>query len=211
MSATQLEKVTDYANQHGRPAVVSLSADTHIFHFDQQGFWEDSPILFVNRNGHQFRLIEKPAGDWLFASTWNGVFETQEWQTKANLRRPDAAKLINLCGIGPQGKRGQQFEQLCLLPRDTTTGRRKAVYRQHLIDVAFDRDNDQFTLIIPGENGSDVRQTFQGKLWESPMATKFCAEQFAGAPLSIAVAATKGPLTQAQTAVLEDNPLWGMF
>lgn len=200
--------VAQLVTERGKPNVVSLSADTHVFHFDRDGFWEDSPILFVNRNGHHFRLIEQAAGDWLFAKTWNGVFETQPWQTEANLRRPDAAKCISLCGVGPQGKRGAQFEALSLLPRDATTGRRKAVWRQHMIDVHFDRGTDNFHLYHP-ETGERVM--FTGKLWESADAAQKAAAWFADAKLAIAAVSTKGPLTQQQTAVLEDNPLWGMF
>lgn len=207
-----LEAIKDVVAARGAPYATSLSDDTHIFHFDRNGFYEDSAILFVNRNGHHFRLIQQPAGDWLFASTWNGIFDTQDWQTKAQLRRADAAKLIQLCGIGPQGTRGPQFESLCLLPRDTTSGRRKASWRHKLIDVAFDRGTDTFHLIVPSANGqTELRQTFNGKLWESREAVKFCAEQFGDQAPTIAVKATRGPLTAEQTTVLEDNPLWGMF
>lgn len=211
MSVNQsVDAVRDFVSLRSAPAVTSVSADTHIFHFDPEGFWEDSPILLVNRNGHHFRVIPEN-GSFLFAKTWNGLFDVVPWQVEANLRRTDAKKLIDLCGIGPQGNRGKQFETLSLLPKEATLGRRKAVWRQHMMDVAFDRDNNVFTLIIKGANDSEVRQTFAGKLWESHEATKFCAEQFADQAPKIVAAAQRGPLTQQQAEALEDSPLWGMF
>lgn len=202
-------EVTQLVAERGRPEVVSLSEDTHVFHFDRGGFWEESPILFVNRNGHHFRVIEQTAGDFLFAKTWNGMFDTVSWQIEAQLRRPDPAKLINLCGIGPQGRRGGTFESLCLLPRDATAGRRKACWRQHLIDVHFERGTDTFSLLRPGTDDEWAR--FEGKLWESTGAEKQAREWLGDQEVKITAPAKRGPLTQDQSAALEANPLWGMF
>ena len=202
------QMVADHVSVNGMPSVTSIADVTHIFHFERTGFWEDSPLLFVNRNGHHFRLIQQPQGDWLFAKTWNGMWETQSWQIEANLRRPDPVKVINLCGIGPQGRQGKPFETLCLLPKDATH-RRKAVYRQHMMDVMFDTARDQFTLIRRDNN---ERGTFGGKLWDSKEAVDWAREVFSDVPLKISSApATKGPITAVQAQALEENPLWGAF
>jgi hypothetical protein len=198
-----LQSVTDFVAQRGEPAVVSLANDIHIFHFDADDRWQDCPIVFVNRNGHHFRLIKQSKGDWLFAKTWNGLLPKNDWETGANLRRPDPEKLISLCGIGPQGTRGAQFETLCLLPQDVTTGRRRAVWRDKTVQVFFDRSTSSTTLHLP-----TGRVVVPGKLWESKEAVDACAKAFAGSPPAVG---KNEPLTEKQTAVLESSPLWGMF
>lgn len=205
-----LSHIADFVSARGKPAVVSLSEDTHIFHFASNGDWEMEPLLFVNRNGHQFRLIEQPNGDYLFAKTWNGMTNVDPWMTEANLRRADPRAVINLCGVGPQGRQGKAFEQLSLLPKDCTAHRRKAVWRAFTLDVAFDRHTDAFTLF--SDNGD--RQSFKGKLWESKDASDWCAKLFADAelPFEEKKAAALVQVKQEQMAVAcEDHPLWGMF
>lgn len=203
-----IDAVHQLVIERGRPEVVSTSDDTHIFHFDRDGYWEDSSLLFVNRNGNHFRLIEQPNGDFLFAKTWTGMFDTKPWQIEADFRRPDPEKLMNLCGIGPQGFHGPQFESLCLLPKEATTGRRKVVWRHRMVELSFDIKANSFTLIHPT---TGARETFTGKVWESREAAETCKLWFAEDEPLIAVKAVKGPLTAAQSAALESNPLWGMF
>jgi hypothetical protein len=202
------QSVADFIALNGAPAVVSISDDTHIFHFERSGFWEECPLLLVNRNGHYFRLIQQPQGDFLFAKTWTAAFETKPWEVEANLRRADPAALTRLCGIGPQGTRGKPFETLSLLPRDLTTGGRKAVYRQHMMDVYFITGNDQFTLT---RRDTGERKTFAGKLWESQEASIWANETFANVPLKVVAAVKRGPVAAEALAQLEENPLWGAF
>lgn len=203
----ELADITSFVQRHGKPAVASLSEDTHIFHFDPDGYWQDSPVVLVNRNGNQFRLFRKPI-DWLFAKTWAKFAECDDWHIAADLRRPDPVQLIQLAGAGPQSSRPSAFESLCLLPREVTTGRRKAVWRSHIIDTGFDRANNTFTLYPPSGGAPYIER---GKLWESQAAADWCREAFAAVEAPIVETKVRKAFGDEQLAALEDNALWGMF
>lgn len=189
---------------HNVPECVSLNPDTHIFHFERGGDWRDALVLFVNKNGHHFRLIKQVNKRWLFCKTWNGIFDTMPWMTEAKLQRDDPEELIRLCGTGPQGKAGR--ETLCLLPKGTTN-RRKVVWRDKIFDIRFDMENDAFTLSIAG---IPTRSTFKGKVWESAEAARWCAHAFAPhkpAPLTPEVKQKD----EEMMLELEGSDVWGIF
>jgi len=196
-------KIDVHVAAYGKPEVVSLAEDTHVFHFELQD-WREAEILFVNKNGHHFRLIKQEGGKWLFAKTWNGIFNTQDWMVEARLMHTDPEALIKLCGVGPQGNDGT--ETLCLLPKGTTK-RRKAVWRATILDVRFDVDNDRFTIYVD----PTVSATFSGKLWKSSEAARWCLANLAPTHTPIA----NKPEVKAQDdkvmMELEGSSVWGMF
>lgn len=200
-----------YVAGAGKPASVTIAEDIHIFHFEADDNWHQASILFVNRNGHHFRVIRQAAGDFLFVKTWNGMFEYDDWMASAGLRRGSVEQLINLCGSGPQGKNAA-FEGLCLLPRNATTGRRKAVWRSHMLDVGFDRADDSFTLHHPYDKS--LVQKFQGKLWESREAASWCAQELAGFGSTVsdtaAAPAAPDPVDEKEVEAALAG-VWGMF
>jgi hypothetical protein len=204
--------INAYIAGAGKPASVTLADDIHIFHFEADGNWREAALLFVNRNGHHFRVIRQADGNFLFCKTWNGMFDSLAWMTEANLRRPNAEALIKLCGSGPQG-RNAAFEGLCLLPRPATTGRRKAAWRGHLIDVGFDRADDSFTLYHPYDRS--LVQKFTGKPWESREAAAWCAQELAGFQMPgdqpAATAAAPAPVEDEQAIEAALAGVWGMF
>jgi hypothetical protein len=199
--------IDTYVAQHGRPAVVSLTEDTHIFHFEQDGEWRNAPLLLVNRNGHHFRLIKQDDGKFLFCKTWNGLLtRVDDWMIEANLRRADPEELIALCGIGPQGR--QTHELLSLLPKGSTH-RRAAVWRHQIYGVWFDVDNNKFRLTDPDKRDATSSPGFTGKLWESQEAAKWCLAHMSAPTL----ARPKGPSVEDEEimAELEGSEMWGMF
>jgi hypothetical protein len=201
----------------GQPASVTIADDIHIFHFEADGNWRQAKLLFVNRNGHHFRVIEED-GDFHFIKTWNGMLEFADWMMPG-LSRKDAVELIQMCGVGPQNPKGPQFEGLCLLPREATKGRRRAAWRGHLLALGFDRNNDTFTL-YPSRTGAPV-SSFRGKPWESREAAAWCAQTLASVPLNRenVGATTFGHVdpTRAPDPVAEKEleealvGVWGMF
>jgi hypothetical protein len=198
-----MKEIADHVAAFGRPEVVSIDDDTHIFHFERDSDWEDGNILFVNRNGHHFRLLRQTDGQWLFCKTWSGMFEHEEWMIEANLRRSDPRALIRLCGIGPQGQK-QSFETLCLLPKDATQFRR-VVWRNEILEIRFEKDLAGFTVKTSGARGASGR--FTGKPWESKEAATWCIQNCSPPHVSQVDAATEAKIH----ADLEGNALWGMF
>lgn len=212
---SNLATINAYVAGAGKPQVVSLGDDAHIFHFEADGDWRNAALLFVNRNGHQFRVIRQSDGRFLFCKTWNGMMDVgAPWMTEANLRRDSAEALINLCGVGPQG-RNADFESLCLLPRQASTGRRKSVWRHHMLDTGFDRADDSFTLYHPYDSTLTYKAT--GKPWESREAAEWCSQELVGFPAVTASAAVEkaavhvpaGPSDKEIETALAD--VWGMF
>lgn len=198
-----IRQVEEHVRAFGKPEVTSIAEDTHVFHFERDGDWRNSELLLVNRNGHHFRLMKQNDGRWLFVKTWNKLLEWQDWMVEANLRRENPEELIALCGVGPQGR--QSFEALSLLPREAIQGRRKAVWRHHMLDVRFNIDADTFTLIAP-----DMQSTFSGKLWESKDAARWCAANLS--PTLVAKATALNPaVAERELLELEGSDLWGMF
>lgn len=172
---TVLASINDYVASFATPAALTLAEDIHLFHFSRSGDWEDEAVLFVNRNGHHFRLLRTGDGRWMYAKTWQSLIDYDDWMIQASLIRQDPLELIKLCSVGPaQGK----SEALSLLPREATEGRRKAVWRAHIMAISFDRATDTFTLQHPYD--ASLRGTFRNKPWESRDAAKWCEQEFAG-------------------------------
>lgn len=204
MRTEYMQKIEAHVAAHARPNVVSIADDIHIFHFEDAGAWQNAQILFVNRNGHHFRLIKQASGDWLFVKNWNGIFDYELWAAPG-LRNADPEALIRMCGVGPQGP-VTPYETLALLPKGTTN-RRKAVWRGTILDVRFDVDNDRFTISeTPVKSAS-----FSGKLWLSKEAAAWCRFTI-GAPM---VSTSQQPDVQRQDEEvmmeLESSSMWGMF
>lgn len=201
------DDIATFVAARGKPSAVSLDHETHIFHFAEDGDWEECDLLFVNKNGHHFRCIRKN-GQWHQIATWNGMFEYADWMDKAKLARPTARSLIMMSSAGPQGK--QTFESLALLPKEACAERsgRKCVWRSFIAEVRFDRDTDQFTLSLEGK-----RESFGGKLWESLAGARWAGVQTLGLMMPVEVLKTRH-----QPVIVEDkfetadaNPLWGSF
>lgn len=200
------DEIAAYVERFAKPKVATIADDIHIFHFEQDGYWQDSPICLVNRNGNHFRIIRQGDGDWLFARTWSGLFECKDWEIGANLRRPDPLNLIQLAGSGPQSNKPDAFESLCLLPKGSTTGRRKTVWRGTVMDASFDQRGGTF-MLWPGGNPSPA---FPGKLWESREAVDWCRTTLVDQATVEEVKVRKA-FGDEQIAALEDNPLFGLF
>lgn len=199
-----IKTVLDYVERHGQPACVSLSDNTHVFHFSDTSQYRDSPILLVNRNGNHFRLINNGKGYWTYAKTWANLFEVAAWHKVPNMDRADVSIAISLASIGPQ-YHGPAFETVCLLPRDATYKKRVAVWREHTLSVFF-RPRDSFDLTT--KSGATFHGN--GKLWESRDASSWCLGIFgthSGDNVIRPAFATPQPVPQE----LETSPLWGMF
>jgi hypothetical protein len=192
------------------PEVVSLDHQTHIFHFSRSRDWKESALLYVNRNGHHFRVINRPnpRGDWLFAKTWNAdnsgdPFGCEPWMIESSLRRSDPEELIKLCGVGPQG-RNSSMESLGLLPRPVAASPRLAVYRDKTFPVRIYQGGNRFSIsTTPGD-----RAEFHGKLWESQEAVRWCAERIGS---TLQVATEERDKEACLVGVLEDSEFWGAF
>lgn len=200
----------------GQPDAITLDDETHVFHFAHGRDWRESPILFVNRNGNQFRLIEETDGRWALLKTWNTIWDGADTWQDPKLRRDTPMEVLKLSGIGPQGK--DTFEALSLLPKGTTSGRRRAAYRGHLLQVGFDVDANQFhvTALIDGLPKASPR--FNGKLWESKEAAAWCKlnlpvnEQVGtGLVAPTGISAVIQDASEKELAVLENSEVWGMF
>ena len=191
------EDVEDFVARNGLPNVVSIAPDTHIFYFEDDGRWQDGHLVLVNKDGHYFRC-KKVRDEWQFIKTWNSLFEVASWQ-RDGLTRRSLPELIKLCGVGPQNPK-VPYETLCLLPKGANLRGRKAVFRDQMMDVRFDVDNDRFTLFSPEGN-----ETFSGKPWLSTDAVAWAKTKFMPKPAVVSAAEV-----EEQTA-LEDAGLWGMF
>lgn len=191
------DHIEDFVARNGAPNVVSIAPDTHIFHFEDDGCWDDGELVLVNKDGHYFRC-RKHRGGWQFIKTWNNLHQVESWQSDG-LTRYSLTELIGLCGTGPQNPK-VPYETLCLLPKGSTLRGRKAVYRDHIMDVRFDVDNDKFTLFSPEGN-----ETFSGKLWLSTDAVAWAKKVFTPKPVVVSEA------EEEQQVELEDAGLWGMF
>ena len=198
--------VAKWVAEHRQPRVISLDPSTHIFMFSADEDWTDEPILFVNKNGHHFRVLNETGTAAEYVKTWNGVSEAKDWQ-RPGLKRSNVEDLLPLAGDGPQGR--ESFESLCLLPREANTGKRLAAWRCFLLPVSFDRNTDSFTLRHPYDNLAS--ETFKGKLWLSKEASDCAAGWLKDYAMPI-VKPVSAPLApEVMTAQLENHALYGMF
>ena len=212
MNFTQPEyqaKIAAHVAAYFQPEVVSIAEDAHIFHFERDGRWQDAAILFVNRNGHHFRVVRDANGLCTFVKHWEGKPDFWHWEdwAETGLKRKDPEDLIRLCGVGPQG-RGASRETLSLLPKGTTQ-RRKAVWRGTILDVRFDMDNDRFTLFAPTQG--NISGTFPGAPWSSPQAADWCKTNLSA---GFVPTASKPDVKAADANMmleLEGSDAWGMF
>lgn len=191
---------------YSKPNVVSLADDIHIFHFEDGEKWRQAPILLVNRNGHSFRAVKSSGGQYQFVKHWEGKPDFLHWEEWAEtpLKRACPEALIRLAGTGPQGK--TPHEMLTLLPK-TTTNRRKAVWRDKILDVRFDMDLNRFTI----SEGFAQSATFSGKLWESREAAAWCLAHLSAPMVSIAATPVVKAEDDKLMMELEGSEAWGMF
>lgn len=190
----------------GKPEVVSLADDTHVFHFERDGDLDNAQILFVNKNGNQFRLIRQESGLWEFFKFWEGkpnYWHHEKWH-KTGLTRRGSSEIIQLAGVGPQGSNPN--ESLVLLPKGTTR-RRKAVWRGSILDVRFDVDNDRFTI----STNPNTSATFSGKLWLSQEAAAWCRQNVGATLVSTAAQSEVKQKDEEIMMELEGSDMWGMF
>jgi len=209
--------IEDFVRANGQPNVTSLDDVTHLFHFDKDD-WRNSPLIFVNRNGNHMRIIEDSAGSRKLAKTWTGMMNVDDWHKVSGPRFDDPEKTLNLISVGPGiGKR----ETLSFLPKEACVGRRRAVFRQHILKVFFSEGLNSFRLQgDPIDDGKHVTLpqsgNFTGKLWESQDAVQWCLATLPTAvevetPNAIVDPYVRKTEQQRVYAELEDHPLWGGF
>lgn len=197
------DMILDRAERGQLPNVVSLADHTHVFHFEDLKDWRDGLLLFVNRNGHHFRLSRSGRGTkWGALKTWSDLFGHQDWM-KSSLRDENPERLIGLHGIGPQGK--NNFEELTLFPKNVIQ-RRKLCFRDKVIPVRF-INPDSF--ILQWEDGVQSL-TFRGKPWACREASAWCLEMYERSPVRGSTPVDAQEERELEVA-LEGSDMWGMF
>jgi len=199
-------KIMTHVAAYDRPNVTSIADDIHIFHFEDGDEWRTAPIMFVNRNGHQFRVVKGDDGLYQFIKHWEGKPDFWHWETWAtsSLRRTSAEDLIRLTGTGPQGK--ISAETLALLPKGLS-GRRKAVWRDKILNVRWDIQNDAFAISTPAV----MSPFFKGKMWASTEAADWCRTNLGGTLVSVASDPHVKAQDEEMMMELEGSDMWGMF
>ena len=209
-SVSDIEEVAEFVRHHRAPRQISLSAETHLFHFHDLD-WRKSPVVLVNKNGNHTRII-RDGSQFKAFKTWAALFGHMDWQILSACVGGDIEKVLARISSGPGTGRG---EFLSLFPKDAFgAGRRKACWRSMVFDVTFGKDLESFTLKEPvsGKGG-----TFNGKVWESAGAVNWCAENFPDSATSrpqttiIENPFERKAANDLAILSMQDNPLFGAF
>jgi len=202
-------RIAAHVAAYFQPEVVSIADDAHIFHFERDERWQDANILFVNRNGHQFRVVRESSGFYTFVKHWEGkpdFWHWEDWQ-ETGLKRKNPEELIRLCGVGPQGRNASR-ELLTLLPKGTTQ-RRKAAWRGTILDIRFDQADNKFTLFAPTAGNKSA--TFSGAPWQSHEAADWCKANLSDSFVPTAMKPEVKAKDDNLMMELEGSDMWGMF
>lgn len=200
--------------RNGKPNVISLDEQTHLFHFDDTN-WRLSPVIFVNRNGNNMRMIRNSAGEYILYKYW-GSIGGRDNDYVPGPKFTDPEKTLNLISVGPA--RGRK-EGLSFLPAEATgKGKPRLVsWRQYLIRCTSDIRRGTFMLTY--DNG--VEETYRspnysGKPWDSAEAVAWCMANLNGKPKLEQPGAVVDPYKRAANdqvmyEELESHPMWGSF
>lgn len=200
------------------PTVTSLDSETHIFHFNtdpEDWAMSDPGLIYVNRNGNYFRLMQDAESPkWLFVRGWGDdkLDGYLGWQPLPSMNGVDAARIIQMASVG--GRTGG--EELTFLPKAVTNSNKRCmVWRGNILRLHADMQAGTFKL---GTEQGDLSPSFSGKPWASVPARLWCRENLADTMAHIAVkttmpnqAAQRAQEAEAARRSLENNPLFGMF
>lgn len=201
------DEVMTFISLNGGPNQISLSDNTHLFHFHRSD-WTKSPLILVNKNGNYCRILRNMQGQYFCVDTWNSLFDWQDWMFKMRRFDTDPEKILALISIGA----GNKPETLSLFPRDAYPKKgRMACVRWQAIPIRFHLDSGTFTLTL----GEETR-TFKGKAWESREAFNVALVSLPTQPPALESGIIENPYErelalQRVGAELESNPLWGAF
>ena len=215
MGVDHSQYIEAFILRNGKPNVISLDEQTHLFYFDETN-WRLSPVIFVNRNGNNMRMIRNSNGEYILFKYW-GSIGARDNDYVPGPKFTDPEKTLNLISVGPA--RGRK-EGLSFLPAEATgKGRPRLVsWRHYLIRCTSDIRMGTFSLSYENAGEDQPRRSpfFQGKAWESAEAVAWCMTNLTDKPKLEHPGAVIDPYKRAANdqvimEALEDNPLWGAF
>ena len=192
-----------YADVVDRSAPVPL----HLLHYDIEGNWAKSPLIYAHRNGNGCMLVKlKDGAGYRMCRYWKDIEEVNKFATR--FTKPTAEQLFPFISTS-------DTETLQLLPKSAARPfTRFASFREHLIDLTFERGGeDAFTLAwldkpdLPRLNSP----RFVGKPWESEEAVQWCQRMLPSVRAQQEMDRVNLTASTAVFGELEDHPLAFMF
>jgi len=171
----------------------------HVFYPGRMARPEQSPLLYVHRNGHGSMIAKTEDGRWRLCKYWKEPSAVEQAQTA--FIKDDLHEIYDMISVG-------MGESLTFVPKEITGRRRLVVFREHLLGLQWGGSQEQFSLSFG--DGARLSPQFTGKVWESSEAVEWCdanLDTFRKAKLMGARQAKVREIVQRR---LEDSPIYGI-